>query len=55
MTASMSAIKVDVKRLEHGAGLELPAYESAAAAGMDLRAAVAAGGKARESPSFRLL
>jgi dUTP pyrophosphatase len=29
-------------RLENGAGLELPAYETAGAAGMDLRAAVAA-------------
>lgn len=36
----MAEIKVDVKRLEHGAGLELPGYESAGAAGMDLRAAV---------------
>lgn len=40
MTSPMTEIKVDVKRLEHGAGLELPSYESEAAAGMDLRAAV---------------
>ena len=40
MTVSMTAIKVDVKRLEHGADLELPACESEGAAGMDLRAAV---------------
>jgi dUTP pyrophosphatase len=32
--------KVPVKRLAHGAGLPLPAYETAHAAGMDLRAAV---------------
>ena len=31
---------VAVRRLAHGAGLPLPAYESAHAAGMDLRAAV---------------
>lgn len=30
-----------VRRLAHGEGLPLPAYESAGAAGMDLRAAVA--------------
>ena len=32
---------VAVKRLPHGQGLPLPAYETAHAAGMDLRAAVA--------------
>ena len=31
---------VNLKRLPHGKGLELPAYETAGAAGMDLRAAV---------------
>ncbi|WP_374574951.1 dUTP diphosphatase [Phenylobacterium sp.] len=31
---------IEVKRLPHGAGLPLPAYETALAAGMDLRAAV---------------
>jgi dUTP pyrophosphatase len=31
---------IDVKRLPHGEGLPLPAYETALAAGMDLRAAV---------------
>ncbi len=30
-----------VRRLEHGVGLPLPAYETAGAAGMDLRAAIA--------------
>ncbi len=34
---------VAVMRLPHGAGLPLPAYETAQAAGMDLRAAVAEG------------
>jgi dUTP pyrophosphatase len=33
---------VRVQRLEHGADIPLPAYETAAAAGMDLRAAVPA-------------
>jgi len=36
----MSEVKVDVARLPHGAGLELPAYESVLAAGMDLLAAI---------------
>ena len=31
---------IDVKRLPHGEGLPLPAYETELAAGMDLRAAV---------------
>ncbi len=35
-----SRVKVDIARLSHGDGLELPAYESAFAAGMDLLAAV---------------
>lgn len=37
---SANQVKVDIARLAHGAGLELPAYESALAAGMDLQAAV---------------
>lgn len=44
---AMAAIRSDIlgpvlnlKRLPHGEGLELPAYETAGAAGMDLRAAV---------------
>ncbi len=36
----MVQVSVQIKQLAHGAGLALPAYESAAAAGMDLRAAV---------------
>ncbi|WP_429924450.1 dUTP diphosphatase [Agrobacterium vitis] len=35
-----SAPRLHLKRLPHGEGLELPAYETAGAAGMDLRAAV---------------
>ena len=34
------SIDVKVKRLPHGVDLPLPAYESAGAAGADLRAAV---------------
>lgn len=33
-------LNVQVKRLPHGAGLELPSYQTAMAAGADLRAAV---------------
>ena len=40
MSGAPARIAVDVTRLAHGAGLELPAYESAQAAGMDLLAAV---------------
>ena len=36
------SVSVSVTRLPHGADLELPAYETADAAGMDLRAAVEA-------------
>ncbi len=36
-----AAVEVDVTRLPHGADLDLPAYETEDAAGMDLRAAVA--------------
>lgn len=35
-----SAPRLNLKRLPHGDGLELPAYETQGAAGMDLRAAV---------------
>ncbi len=41
MSGAPAQVAVDVTRLSHGAGLELPAYESALAAGMDLLAAVA--------------
>lgn len=34
------SINVEIKRLPHGEGLELPSYASAHAAGMDIRAAV---------------
>jgi dUTP pyrophosphatase len=38
----MSEVEVRVTRLPHGADLPLPSYQSAAAAGLDLLAAVAA-------------
>jgi len=37
----MSRVTVSVKRLAHGVGLPLPSYQSEAAAGVDLLAAVA--------------
>ena len=36
----MTALRIDVVRLAHGEGLELPAYATPGSAGMDLRAAV---------------
>ena len=39
----MSPVAVAIKRLPHAMGLPLPAYESAGAAGMDLRAALGEG------------
>jgi len=41
-TRRVSAIKVKILRLPHGADLPLPAYQSAGAAGLDLLAAVPA-------------
>jgi len=38
----MSAVRVKIKRLPHGADLPLPAYQSAGASGLDLCAAVPA-------------
>ena len=38
----MNEIKVRLKRLPHGAGLQLPTYETSGSVGMDLRAAIAA-------------
>jgi len=39
----MSVLTVNIVRLPHGAGLPLPSYQSAAASGLDLLAAVPAG------------
>lgn len=52
----MSAtIKIDVRRLPHGEGLELPAYQSAHAAGLDLLAAVADDAPLMLAPGQRAL
>lgn len=58
----MSAIRSDVlgpmlnlKRLSHGEGIDLPAYETRGAAGMDLRAAVAEDEPTTLAPGKRAL
>ena len=58
----MAAIRTDIlgpvlnlKRLPHGQGLDLPAYETAGAAGMDLRAAVSDAEPLALAPGARAL
>ena len=46
---------LNLVRLPHGEGLELPAYESAGAAGMDLRAAIEEGEQLVIRPFKRML
>jgi dUTP pyrophosphatase len=46
-------MKIDIRRLPHGEGLALPAYASAGAAGLDLCAAIAPGGKLVLEPGAR--
>ena len=46
---------LNLVRLPHGEGLELPSYETAGAAGMDIRAAVDAEGALTLSPGTRAL
>jgi dUTP pyrophosphatase len=46
---------LNLVRLPHGADIELPSYETAGAAGMDLRAAVAEGEAMALSPGKRAL
>lgn len=43
MRGPVGSVEVSVRRLPHGAGLALPAYASAGAAGLDLRAATPQG------------
>ncbi|MCG8507095.1 MAG: dUTP diphosphatase [Sphingomonadales bacterium] len=50
-----SEIPLEVKTLPHGEGLDLPAYETALSAGMDLRAAVADGAPVTLAPGERAL
>ncbi len=51
----MKPVAVAIMRLPHGDGLPLPAYESAGAAGMDLRAALGEGGALDLAPGKRAL
>ncbi len=50
-----AAVIVSFSRLDHGAGLTLPAYQSSGAAGMDLRAAVAEDTPLMLAPGARAL
>ena len=51
----MNSIDVKVMQLPHGRGLDLPAYESEQAAGMDLRAALAEGEEVTLAPGERAM
>ncbi|MFB9949873.1 dUTP diphosphatase [Rhizobium puerariae] len=50
-----SSPNVSLARLPHGAGLDLPSYETSGAAGMDLRAAVEEGSPLTIAPGKRVL
>ena len=50
-----TAVKVEIRRLPHGEGLALPAYQSAHAAGLDLLAAVPDNSPLILSPGQRAL
>jgi len=49
----MKSVKVKIMQLPHGAGLPLPAYQSAGAAGLDLMAAVPADAPVTIAPGGR--
>ena len=51
----MIALEVPLERLPHAAGLDLPAYATAGAAGCDLRAAIPAEGPISLTPLGRVL
>ncbi len=55
MTASIIAPTVGIVRLPHAEGLDLPAYETAGSAGLDLRAAVPEHEPLRLKPGARAL
>jgi dUTP pyrophosphatase len=55
VTASIITPTVGIVRLPHGEGLDLPAYETAGSAGMDLRAAVPEHEPLRLMPGARAL
>src|SRR6266404_3012765 len=46
----MKSVKIKIVQLPHSAGLPLPTYQSADAAGLDLMAAVPAGGPVVNTP-----
>jgi dUTP pyrophosphatase len=48
-------VEIAIVQMDHAAGLPLPAYESAGAAGMDLCAALAGGGRMAIAPGARAL
>ncbi len=52
---AVDSVTVAVSRLPHGEGLELPAYETPHAAGMDLRAALVDGETVTLAPGARAL
>ena len=52
---ALSQPLLSLVRLPHGEGIELPAYETSGAAGMDLRAAVAADAPLTLEPGKRAL
>lgn len=52
---SSTAPRLNLVRLPHGVGIDLPSYETSGAAGMDLRAAVAEGETTILAPGKRTL
>jgi dUTP pyrophosphatase len=55
VSADDRTVRVDVRRLAHGEGLELPAYQTRGAAGLDLKAAVGLEASLRLEPGARAL
>ncbi|MFQ5626645.1 MAG: dUTP diphosphatase [Methyloligellaceae bacterium] len=55
MSAPSPPLRVAIRRLEHGAGLAPPAYESGLAAGMDIAAALPEGAPEILAPGARAL
>jgi len=55
MTSAANRIELRVQRLPHGANLQLPAYQSELAAGLDLLAAVPADAPVTLAPGGRAL
>ncbi len=55
MAMKNNSPEIGIIRLPHGAGIDLPAYESAGAAGMDLRAAIPDGESLAIAPGARAL